>query len=189
MDACGCPRVNTTFLAMAAALACAACGTGPLNAPTTATYDAAFFFTFTSSDTTAPQNRSLSVTGGMILTVKGTSGILEGNYAYAKRPAGNGTIGGTLSPTDAITITQFGDPGSALGATTQFLHNNWPNCDFTQAQPVPFSGSLTDGIISLTGGLTAPCTYTINQQPVTLQTKMIETVNASPASAFGNGGL
>jgi hypothetical protein len=189
MDGRRCPRVSTTILAMAAAFACAACSAGPLNAPTTATYDATFAFAFTSSDTTVSQNPSLTVTGSMILTFKGTGGTLHGNYGYAKFPAGAGTIGGTLSPSGAIAITQFGDPGSALGATMQFLQNNWPNCDFTQAQPAPFTGSLAGNDISVTGGLTVPCTYTINQQQVTLQSRMVEVMNASPASAFGSGGL
>jgi hypothetical protein len=178
--------VSTTILAMAAALACAACSTGPLDAPTTATYEGTFTFVFTSSDTTAPQNHLLSVVGSMILTLEGTNGILEGKYAYSGFPAGSGTMGGHLSPNDSIAITQFGDPGSALGATMQFLHNNWPTCDFTQAQPAPFSGSLVNNNISLAGGLTVPCTYTINEQQVTLQTKMVERVALSPAH-IGNG--
>ena len=171
---------------MAAAIACAACSTSPLDAPTTATWSGTFSFAFTSSDTTTAQNHRLPVEGAMVLTLKGTDGILEGRYAYNSYPAGAGTIGGTLSPSGAIAITQFGDPGSALGATMQFLHNNWPNCDFTQAQPAPFTGSLIDNDISLTGGLTVPCTYTIDQQEVTLQTTMIETVALKPAQ-IGNG--
>lgn len=171
---------------MAAALTCAACGTGPLDAPTTATYAGTFTFVFTSSDTTAAQNHVLSVVGSMILTLKGTDGVLTGKYAYSNFPAGTGTLGGSLSSSGAIAITQFGDPGSALGATVQFLHNNWPNCDFTQAQPVPFSGTLANTNIRLTGGLTVPCTYTIDAQQVTLQTRMAETVALSPAH-IGNG--
>ncbi len=185
MHPCGCPRARTTILAMAAALACAACSTGPLNAPTTATYSGTFTFVFTASDTAAPKIHALSVIGSMILTLEGTDGVLDGKYAYSNFPAGSGSIGGSLSPGGAIVITQFGDPGSALGATMQFLHNNWPNCDFTQAEAAPYTGSLANTNIRLTGSLTVPCAYTINAQQVTLQTKIVETVALSPAQVGG----
>ncbi len=156
------------------------CGTGVVAPPSTATYtyDAAFSFQFENSDSAATQNATLSVTGGMILTLDRTNGEFHGTYSYDGYPAGKGTLAGTVNADGTVAVTQFGDPDKMLGATLQFLHNNWPNCDFTRAQAMPFSGTVVDGGLSAIGGLKVPCSYSVNQQQITLPTTMIEAVAA-----------
>jgi hypothetical protein len=96
---------------------------------------------------------------------------------YIGYPAGAGTMTGAIDQSGNVTLTQFGDPGKAFGATLAFLHNNWPNCDFTQATPLPYSGSAGGGLVSLTGGLTVPCTYVVNHSQTTRLTTMTELVH------------
>lgn len=168
------PRLRANALALAAAAWCVACGKGPLDAPSKTSYNTDFNFTFDNADTTVAQNHSLSVNGFLVITVEGTSLEFDGSYTYVRHPAGAGTLTGAIGQSGNITLTQFGDPGAALGATLAFLQNNWPNCDFTRATPLPYSGSAGDGALTLTGGLTVPCTYTVNQHQTTLLTTMTE---------------
>jgi hypothetical protein len=181
------PHRRVHALALAAAAACLACGNGPLDAASKTSYATDFNFAFDNADSTVVQNHSLSVTGFLVITVEGTSLEFDGSYVYLHYPAGAGTMRGAIDLSGNITMTQFGDPGAALGATLAFLQNNWPNCDFTRATPLPYSGSANDGALTLTGGLTVPCTYTINQQQTTLLTTMTEVVAGGQTGGSPSG--
>jgi hypothetical protein len=165
--------------------ACIGCGTDPVSPSTTVTYDAAFSFAFESSDSASPQNPALSLTGEIILALNEANGEFDGTYSYDGHPAGTGTLAGTVGADGTITLTQFGDPNRVLGATLQFLRNNWPNCDFTQVRVIPFSGSVFGGVISGTSGLKVPCSYSVNQKQIMLPTTMIQAIAASPTAGPG----
>jgi hypothetical protein len=172
-------RLHTTVVAVATILTCAGCATGPLNSPSETSYHTGFSFSFDNGDSATTQNTALGVTGDLAVTVEGTSLRIRGTFVYIGYPAGAGTLAGAIDTSGNVTITQFGDPGSALGATRAFLHNTWPNCDFTQAVPLPYSGSAGSGLVNLKGGLTVPCTYRVNQRDTTLQTTMTENVSGN----------
>jgi hypothetical protein len=163
---------------MAAAFVCMGCGTGPVSAPTIITYATTFSFAFSGPDSASSQNPPLLERGLMILTLADNEGHIHGTYSYTGDSAHSGTFAGTVAEGGAISLAQFGDPNEALGATLAFLHDNWQNCDFTQAQSTGFTGSAANGELAITGALTVPCTYTVNQQQVTLPTTMTETVGA-----------
>ncbi len=153
--------------------------TGVVAPPSTAThtYDAAFSFQFENSDSAATQNPTLSVTGGMTPPLIARMASSTARILTTGIPLAN-TLAGTVNADGTVAVTQFGDPDKMLGATLQFLHNNWPNCDFTRAQAMPFSGTVVDGDLSAIGGLKVPCSYSVNQQQITLPTTMIEAVAA-----------
>jgi hypothetical protein len=169
-------HLHTTVVAIATILTCLGCATGPLNSPSETSYDTNFSFSFDNADPATTQNAAVTANGDLAVTVEGTSLRIKGTFVYIGYPAGAGTLAGAIDTTGNVTITQFGDPGSALGATRAFLHNTWPNCDFTQAAPLPYSGSADSGLVTLQGGLTVPCTYRVNQRDTTLQTTMTENV-------------
>ncbi|MFI5250568.1 MAG: hypothetical protein ACHQTF_11390, partial [Gemmatimonadales bacterium] len=67
---------------MAAALACAACSTGPLNAPTTATYSGTFTFVFTPNPAPGqPASVSASLVGDVVLGPLGSLHI-QGGFTF-----------------------------------------------------------------------------------------------------------
>lgn len=171
--------LHTTVVAVATILTCSGCATGPLDSPSETSYHTSFSFSFDNADPATTQNATLTATGDLAVTVEGTSLRINGTFVYIGYPAGAGTLAGAIDTSGTVTITQFGDPGSALGATHAFLHNTWPNCDFTQAAPLPYSGSAGSGLVSLKGGLTVPCTYRVNQRDTTLQTTMTENVSGN----------
>jgi hypothetical protein len=177
MGTCRRPYRLANALGMAAAVACAACGKGPLDAASKSSYNTGFNFTFDNGDTSLSQNPSLAVPGSLVITVEGTSLAFKGSYVYIGYPAGAGTMTGTIDQSGNITLTQFGDPAKAFGATLAFLRNNWPNCDFTQATPLPYSGSAGGGLVAMTGGLTVPCTYVMSHSQTTRLTTMTEVVH------------
>ena len=133
---------------------------------------------FTSPDSASSQNPPVLERGVMILTLDDNEGHIHGTYSYLGDSAHSGTFAGTVAKGGAISLTQFGDPNESLGATSAFLHDNWQNCDFTQAQSTGFMGSAANGELAITGALTVPCTYTVDQQLVTRPTTMTETVGA-----------
>jgi hypothetical protein len=46
---------------------------------------------------------------------------------------------------------------------------------------LPYSGSASVGLLSLTGGLTDPCTYVVNNRQTTALTTMTETEDGKQA--------
>jgi hypothetical protein len=167
----------TTLLALAGgALGCA---TGPISSPQTITYRASFAFTFANSDTASHQNGTTTNGGGLILTLHDNKGNFVANYVFT---GDSGTMAGVVQLGGAMSLTQFGDPNKALGATQKYLGKTWPNCDFTQAVAMPFTGDAVSGVITLHGGLTVPCTYTVGDQQITVPTTLSETVSATQIS-------
>jgi hypothetical protein len=152
-----------------------ACGlTNPLGAPAQ-TFGAGFAFTFDNSDST--QNATTIENGVMKLRFPGSTGAFVGRYIYAGAPGDSGSIAGMINTDSTIAITQFGDPGQSLGASIVFYQSKWPNCDFTHATGIPFSGISRREVWILTGGVTASCTYTTNGRQVAIPTTVAETVS------------
>jgi hypothetical protein len=177
-----CAAAITTAVMLAGTLGCRDHALDPLIKVTTLPYDLAVSFQFNNGDSTSKQNPYLSVLGEMTFVINDGNGDVHGTYSYEDHPNASGTFTGSISPDGTITVRQFGDPNRKLGATQRFLYNNWPNCDFARATPMQFNAFLDQGIVSLVGTLTVPCTYMVDRKRVTVATTMIEALNAGPAA-------
>jgi hypothetical protein len=140
--------------------------TGPIYPSLAGTYSTAFSTTASSIYGT----QTLSLTPGSItLGSPNSAGDFAGSYIDA---GSTGTIDGFENTAGDITITHFGDPNQSPLLTAQFLVAQYPQCDFSQATTTGLTGTIIGSALTLSGGITLPCLWTVNGVAVAATTTL-----------------